>query len=61
MRAVGTLFVAYDLNALEPYVGSKTMDVYHDKHHASYVTKLNKALEERGELRKKNLTDLRRK
>jgi Fe-Mn family superoxide dismutase len=35
----------YDYNALEPYLDTKTMEVHHDKHHAGYTAKLNKALE----------------
>jgi Fe-Mn family superoxide dismutase len=35
---------AYD--ALEPFIDKITMEIHHDKHHASYVTNLNKALEE---------------
>lgn len=35
----------YDYNALEPYMDAKTTEIHHDKHHAGYTTKLNKALE----------------
>ena len=35
----------YGFDALEPYIDSKTMEIHHDKHHAGYVNKLNKALE----------------
>lgn len=35
----------YDYNALEPYMDAKTMEIHHDKHHAGYTSKLNKALE----------------
>ncbi len=34
----------YDYNALEPYIDEQTMRLHHDKHHAGYVTGLNKAL-----------------
>ncbi len=35
----------YSFDALEPYIDAKTMEIHHDKHHAAYVTNLNKALE----------------
>lgn len=35
----------YHFGALEPYIDAKTMEVHHDKHHAAYVTNLNKALD----------------
>lgn len=36
----------YGYDALEPSVDARTMSLHHDKHHASYVEKLNGALEE---------------
>jgi len=35
----------YDYNALEPYIDTETMQLHHDKHHATYVTNLNNALQ----------------
>ncbi len=35
----------YDYAALEPHIDTQTMTIHHDKHHATYVTNLNKALE----------------
>ena len=35
----------YDYAALEPTIDSRTMILHHDNHHASYVKKLNQALE----------------
>jgi Fe-Mn family superoxide dismutase len=35
----------YAFNALEPAIDARTMEIHHDKHHATYVTNLNKALE----------------
>ena len=35
----------YSFDALEPHIDAKTMEIHHDKHHAAYVTNLNKALE----------------
>jgi superoxide dismutase, Fe-Mn family len=36
----------YEKNALEPHVDAQTMDLHHSKHHAAYVSGLNKALKE---------------
>jgi superoxide dismutase, Fe-Mn family len=35
----------YDYTALEPYVSKSTLEFHHDKHHATYVTNYNKAVE----------------
>jgi len=40
----------YDYAALEPHIDARTMALHHDKHHASYVAKLNTALEKLPEL-----------
>src|SRR5688572_29145217 len=34
----------YALDALESHIDAKTMEIHHGKHHAAYVTNLNKAL-----------------
>jgi Fe-Mn family superoxide dismutase len=39
----------YDYNALEPHIDEETMRFHHDKHHNTYVTNLNSALEGRPE------------
>ncbi len=58
-------FMAYELpplpyptNALEPSIDAKTMEIHHGKHHATYVTNLNKALESAPELAKKPVDEL---
>ena len=48
----------YDYSALEPYIDEQTMHIHHDKHHAAYVTNLNKTLESAPALQGKSLEDL---
>jgi superoxide dismutase, Fe-Mn family len=38
--------LSYAFDALEPHIDARTMEIHHDKHHAAYVTNLNKALEQ---------------
>lgn len=35
----------YEFDALEPHIDKETMEIHHDKHHNTYVTKLNAAIE----------------
>ena len=35
----------YAFDALEPHIDARTMEIHHDRHHGTYVTNLNKALE----------------
>ncbi|HEY2342980.1 MAG TPA: superoxide dismutase, partial [Chthoniobacteraceae bacterium] len=44
----------YPNNALEPHIDARTMEIHHDKHHAAYVTNLNKALESAPDLGNKS-------
>ncbi len=48
----------YDFNALEPHVDEQTMRIHHGKHHATYVAKLNAALEPHPELAGKSVDEL---
>ena len=48
----------YDYNALEPHVDEQTMRIHHTKHHQTYVTKLNGALEKHPELAGKSVDEL---
>ena len=48
----------YPADALEPHIDAKTMEIHHGKHHAAYVTNLNKALESAPELGKKSPQEL---
>lgn len=43
----------YDHAALEPHIDARTMMLHHGKHHASYVEKLNSALETFPDLQQK--------
>ena len=38
----------YAYNALEPFVDAQTMEIHYSKHHAGYISNLNKALKEVG-------------
>jgi len=48
----------YDYAALEPYIDAQTMTLHHDKHHATYVTNLNNALQKYPQLQNKSPEEL---
>ena len=48
----------YSPSALEPHIDARTMEIHHDKHHATYVNNLNKALESAPELSGKPVEEL---
>ncbi|MRG86605.1 superoxide dismutase SodA [Salinibacillus xinjiangensis] len=48
----------YAYDALEPHIDKETMNIHHTKHHNTYVTKLNGALEGQADLQDKSLEDL---
>ncbi|MFV0557235.1 MAG: superoxide dismutase [Enterococcus sp.] len=48
----------YAYDALEPYIDVETMHLHHDKHHNTYVTNLNAALEKYPELATKSAEEL---
>src|SRR5690349_11625617 len=48
----------YASDALEPHIDARTMEIHHDKHHAAYVTNLNKAIADFPDLGKKSIEDL---
>ena len=48
----------YAFNALEPHIDAQTMEIHHGKHHQTYVTNLNTALDKHPDLHDKSLDDL---
>ncbi|GJM77238.1 superoxide dismutase [Mn] [Paenibacillus macerans] len=48
----------YPANALEPYIDEQTMNIHHDRHHNTYVTNLNAALESAPALQNKSVEEL---
>ena len=48
----------YAYDALEPIIDARTMEIHHTKHHNTYVTSLNTALEGHDDLAAKNVEDL---
>lgn len=48
----------YAVDALEPHIDARTMEIHHGKHHAAYVNNLNTALESHPALLNKGIDDL---
>jgi superoxide dismutase, Fe-Mn family len=48
----------YAPDALEPHIDKLTMEIHHGKHHQTYITNLNKALESAPELAAKTVEEL---
>ena len=48
----------YAFEALEPHIDAQTMEIHHDRHHATYVSNVNQALEGHPELAAKSIEDL---
>src|SRR6516164_10202299 len=48
----------YAFDALEPSIDKLTMEIHHGKHHGTYVTNLNKALESAPDLASKSIEEL---
>jgi len=48
----------YAVDALEPHIDARTMEIHHDKHHAAYVNNLNKAVAGKANLGAKSVEDL---
>ena len=52
--------LSYAENALEPHFDAQTMNIHRTKHHQTYVTNLNGAIEKHPELASKSVEDLLR-
>ncbi len=50
--------LAYAYDTLEPHIDARTMEIHHSKHHNTYVTNLNAAVEKTAELSGKSLESL---
>ena len=50
--------LAYDFDALEPYIDARTMEIHHGKHHQAYIDNLNKALEKAPALQGKTIEEI---
>ncbi len=48
----------YAYDALEPHVDKETMNIHHTKHHNTYVTNLNAAIEGNQDLQNKSIEEL---
>lgn len=48
----------YAVDALEPHIDKETMNIHHTKHHNTYVTNLNAAIEGNEELQSKSIEEL---
>ena len=48
----------YSYADLEPYIDSQTMEIHYTKHHATYISNLNKALEKYPDLQNKTVEEL---
>ncbi|MED3862369.1 superoxide dismutase SodA [Priestia megaterium] len=48
----------YAYDALEPHIDKETMNIHHTKHHNTYVTNLNAAVEGKADLENKSIEEL---
>ncbi|GMA58555.1 Fe-Mn family superoxide dismutase [Alicyclobacillus sacchari] len=48
----------YAFDALEPHIDALTMEIHHDRHHGTYVTNVNKAIEGHADLESKTVEQL---
>ncbi len=48
----------YATDALEPHIDARTMEIHHDKHHQTYITNVNAALEKHPTLGAKSVESL---
>jgi len=50
--------LSYQTTSIEPLIDSETMEIHHGKHHATYVTNLNKALESAPQFQNTSIEEL---
>lgn len=50
--------LSYPHNALEPHIDALTMEIHHGRHHNTYITNLNAALEGHADLQAQSIEDL---
>ena len=50
--------LSYAYDALEPHIDARTMEIHHSKHHNTYITNVNAALEGNDDLASKAVEDL---
>jgi superoxide dismutase, Fe-Mn family len=50
--------LSYSYDALEPYFDAKTMEIHHSKHHQTYITKLDAALQGHANLESQSAEEL---
>lgn len=48
----------YALNALEPHIDARTMEIHHTKHHQAYINNVNNAIKGKADLESKSVEDL---
>jgi Fe-Mn family superoxide dismutase len=48
----------YPKDALEPHIDAQTMEIHHGKHHAAYVTNVNKAIAGKPDLENQSVEEL---
>ena len=48
----------YGYDALEPHIDARTMEIHHSRHHNTYITNLNNALEGHAGLADQSVEDL---
>lgn len=48
----------YPLDALEPHIDARTMEIHHGKHHAAYTNSLNNALDSSPDLSGKSIHEI---
>ena len=50
--------LSFAIDALEPYIDARTMEIHHGKHHAAYVSNLNAALADDSQWQSASISDL---